>query len=112
MPDMDGYQVCEILKKTPGCANIPIVFVTGLSSAEEERVGLAAGAVDYITKPFHPELVKARVNNHIELKRHRDNLEQEVQKRSRELVQATLARTIIEAPSGWSMANGLLLMRN
>ena len=96
MPDMDGYQVCEILKKTPGCANIPIVFVTGLSSAEEERVGLAAGAVDYITKPFHPELVKARVNNHIELKRHRDNLEQEVQKRSRELVQATLARTMLE----------------
>ena len=96
MPDMDGYQVCEILKKTPGCANIPIVFVTGLSSAEEERVGLAAGAVDYITKPFHPELVKARVNNHIELKRHRDNLEQEVQKRSRELVQATLARTLVE----------------
>ena len=96
MPDMDGYQVCEILKKTSGCANIPIVFVTGLSSAEEERVGLAAGAVDYITKPFHPELVKARVNNHIELKRHRDNLEQEVQRRSRELVQATLARTMLE----------------
>lgn len=96
MPDMDGYQVCEILKKTPGCANIPIVFVTGLSSAEEERVGLRAGAVDYITKPFHPELVKARVNNHIELKRHRDNLEQEVQRRSRELVQATLARTMLE----------------
>lgn len=96
MPDMDGYAVCEILKKTPGLANIPIVFVTGLSSAEEERVGLAAGAVDYITKPFHPELVKARVNNHIELKRHRDNLEQEVQRRSRELVQATLARTMLE----------------
>lgn len=96
MPDMDGYQVCEILKKTPGCANIPIVFVTGLSSAEEERMGLRAGAVDYITKPFHPELVKARVNNHIELKRHRDNLEQEVQRRSRELVQATLARTMLE----------------
>lgn len=96
MPDMDGYAVCEILKRTPGCANIPIVFVTGLSSAEEERVGLAAGAVDYITKPFHPELVKARVNNHIELKRHRDNLEQEVQRRSRELVQATLARTMLE----------------
>lgn len=96
MPDMDGYQVCQILKQTPGCSNIPIVFVTGLSSAEEERVGLAAGAVDYITKPFHPELVKARVNNHIELKRHRDNLEQEVQRRSRELVQATLARTMLE----------------
>ncbi len=96
MPDMDGYKVCEILKQTPGCSNIPIVFVTGLSSAEEERAGLAAGAVDYITKPFHPELVKARVNNHIELKRHRDNLEQEVQRRSRELVQATLARTMLE----------------
>jgi len=96
MPDMDGYQVCEILKKTPGCANIPIVFVTGLSSAEEERIGLAAGAVDYITKPFHGELVQARVNNHIELKRHRDNLEQEVERRTRELIEATVARTVLE----------------
>ncbi len=96
MPDMDGYSVCQTLKKTPGLANIPVVFLTGLSNTEEERAGLAAGAVDYITKPFHPELVKARINNHIELKRHRDNLEQEVQRRSQELVQATLARKMLE----------------
>lgn len=96
MPDMDGYQVCDQLKKTPGCANIPIVFVTGLSSAEEERIGLAAGAVDYITKPFHAELVMARVNNHIELKRHRDNLEQEVERRTRQLVEARLTHSLLE----------------
>ena len=85
MPEMDGYQVCEILKSNPGTRDIPVIFITALSDASDEKKGLALGAVDYITKPFSTELVKARVLNHLELKRHRDLLEQLVAERTREL---------------------------
>ena len=96
MPDMDGYEVCRALQDIPTCAKVPVIFVTALSGVGDEERGLALGAVDYITKPFNPSLVKARVRNHIELKRHRDYLEQEVQKRTQELLQATLARELLD----------------
>jgi len=96
MPEMDGYEVCSALKGLPQCANIPVIFVTALNTAGDEEKGLALGAVDYITKPINPSLVRARVRNHLELKRHRDFLEQEVQARTQELLQATLARELLE----------------
>lgn len=61
------------------------MFVTALSSAEDETRGLTIGGADYITKPFNPELVKARVRSHLELKQHKDRLEDMVQERTREL---------------------------
>ncbi|MBT9588238.1 SpoIIE family protein phosphatase [bacterium] len=97
MPEMDGYEVCAALKEIPTWSKVPVIFVTGLNSSQEEERGLRAGAVDYITKPFHPELLRARVSNHVELKRHRDHLESEVQRRTEELVQATLARRKLQS---------------
>ena len=85
MPGMDGYQVCEALKADPATATIPVLFITALDGFEDEAKGLSLGAVDYITKPFQPSLVKARVANHVELKRHRDHLQELVAERTREL---------------------------
>jgi diguanylate cyclase (GGDEF)-like protein len=75
MPDMDGYQVCEVLKSDPQTARIPVIFITAMGSDEDETKGLACGAIDYITKPISPAIVQARVKNHLELKRSRDLLE-------------------------------------
>jgi diguanylate cyclase (GGDEF)-like protein len=76
MPDMDGYEVCASLKATPKTQDIPIVFITAMNQEEEESKGLNAGGIDYITKPIRPSIVKARVRNHLELKRYRDHLKE------------------------------------
>lgn len=75
MPGMSGYDVCERLRQEPWTKSTPIIFVTAKNREEDETFGLAAGAVDYITKPFSMPIVKARVRAHVELKRHRDLLE-------------------------------------
>ncbi len=85
MPEMDGYTVCENLKSNAVTKDIPVIFITAMNEVVSEEKGLALGAVDYITKPFNPGLVKRRVHNHMELKRHRDHLEEEVKKRTAEL---------------------------
>ncbi len=72
MPEMDGYEVCARLKADAATKEIPVIFVTGLTEADNEARGLVLGAVDYITKPINPDLVRARVKNHLELKRNRD----------------------------------------
>ena len=86
MPDMNGYEVCSRLKTGPRTADIPVIFITALSDESDEQKGLDLGAVDFILKPFSPPLVQARVRNHLELKKHRDHLEEVVQERTRELV--------------------------
>ena len=88
MPEMDGYEVCSRLKADNKTRDIPIVFITARSGDEDEARGLQLGAVDYITKPFVPELVKSRVRNQLELKKHRDHLEELVQERTAQLHQA------------------------
>ena len=75
MPGIDGYEVCKKLKASSQTKNIPVIFITGKVSEEDEIYGFTLGAVEYITKPFSPVIVKARVNTHAELKRHRDYLE-------------------------------------
>ncbi len=85
MPEMDGYEVCRLLKEDSRTAGIPVVFITKLSDEDDERKGLDLNAVDYIHKPFRPHLVKARIRNHLELKGYRDHLEELVQERTREL---------------------------
>lgn len=85
MPGMDGYEVCERLKADDKTKDIPVIFVTALLESDDEAKGLALGAVDYITKPINPKLVKARVFNHLELKRHQDNLEELVKERTRDI---------------------------
>lgn len=76
MPDMDGYQVCRIIKETPATRGIPVIFITGKNDEQDEARGFQAGAVDYIVKPFSPPVALARVKTHIELKRRGDMLEQ------------------------------------
>jgi diguanylate cyclase (GGDEF)-like protein len=61
MPDTDGYEVCRRLKTSPETSNVPIIFLSGLTSTEEKIKGLNLGAVDYVTKPFDPAELKARV---------------------------------------------------
>jgi diguanylate cyclase (GGDEF)-like protein len=75
MPDMDGYEVCRRLKGNPATQNIPVIFVTALSSESDEEIGLDLGAIDYITKPLSAPIVRARVRNHALLKRKADLLE-------------------------------------
>jgi len=88
MPGIDGFEVCRRLKNDPALRDIPIIFLTALNQNADETRGLELGAVDYITKPFNPGIVRARVRNHIELKKHRDHLEALVAERTKELVQA------------------------
>jgi diguanylate cyclase (GGDEF)-like protein len=76
MPGMDGYEVCRRLKVSAQTKGIPIIFITGKVREEDEIYGFNLGAVDYITKPFSPVIIKARVNMHAELKRYRDYLEE------------------------------------
>jgi len=85
MPEMDGYEVCRRLKAGEKTEQIPVIFITAMTDDEDEAKGLEFGAVDYITKPFNPELVKARVRIHLELKHHRDHLEHLVNERTRRL---------------------------
>jgi putative two-component system response regulator len=69
MPEFSGYEVCTELKKDPVTANIPVIFVTALTDSIDEAHGFEVGAVDYITKPVSPAIVKARVATHLSLTR-------------------------------------------
>jgi diguanylate cyclase (GGDEF)-like protein len=75
LPDIDGLEVCRRLKTNTRLVAVPVIFLTSQSSPEAEIEGLTAGGIDYITKPVNPPILKARVHNHIELKRSRDALE-------------------------------------
>jgi two-component system, LuxR family, sensor kinase FixL len=81
MPDMDGFEVCRRLKQDPVTAGIAIIFLSALDDAADKIRGLELGAVDYVTKPFHPDEVAARVETHCKILR----LEQELANRNRQL---------------------------
>lgn len=74
MPGMDGYEVCTAMKADKDTCDVPIIFVTGETDEGAETRGLDAGAVDFITKPINPKIVRARVRTHILLKRQSDHL--------------------------------------
>lgn len=93
MPGMDGYEVCYHLKNDARYRDIPIIFVTAMSEVQDETKGLDLGAIDYLTKPISPPIVKARVRNHLELKLAKEELTQQneilelkVQERTKELI--------------------------
>mgnify|MGYP000562459402 CR=1 FL=1 len=75
MPEMDGYEVCRRLKASEQTNPIPVIFVTARNTPEDEEMGFNLGAVDYISKPFNPTIVRARVKNHMNLKIKTDMLE-------------------------------------
>jgi putative two-component system response regulator len=105
MPDLDGIEVCRRLKDDPRTRHIPVIFLTAMSKSDDERIGLEAGAVDYITKPISPPILLARVKTHLQLKAGQDflkdknaYLENEVIRRTRE-VQAIQDVTIFTMAS-------------
>ena len=75
MPGMDGFTLLKKLQNEIITQSVPVILITSLSDIEHEQHGLMLGAVDYISKPFHPLLVKARVNTHIKLYRYRKQAE-------------------------------------
>ncbi|HHJ1300086.1 two-component system response regulator [Pseudomonas sp. P1B16] len=92
MPGLSGYDVAKQLKRAPRTRNIPIIFLTAMAAAEDEIRGLGLGAADYITKPIIPPVLLARVETQIKVKAaadflrdQNDFLEQEVQRRTREV---------------------------
>ena len=101
MPGIDGFEVCRRLKADPETENIPVIFLTALGDTKDKVKGFELGAVDYVSKPFQPEEVIARVNTHLtinglrkslaeknrELKSVNDLLEERVQERTRELAE-------------------------
>jgi len=95
MPGINGYEVCRQMRMNEATAQIPIIFITALNDPENLLEGFRAGAVDYLTKPFHEAEVIARVGTHLQLKMAQDhlrayseNLEQIVNEEARELIKA------------------------
>ena len=78
MPGIDGFEVCRQLKADHATSDIPIIFLSALDQTEDKVKGLQLGAVDYVSKPFQPDEIKARVNTHLTI--HRLNREVENQK--------------------------------
>jgi diguanylate cyclase (GGDEF)-like protein len=74
MPDMNGYEVYEYLSKNEMTRTIPVVFVSASVNETEEKKGLEMGAIDYITRPYRPAILQARIKNYLELKQQRDLL--------------------------------------
>lgn len=74
MPEIDGYEMCKMIKSNPAYSQTPIIFLTALEKVSDIVKGFEYGAVDYITKPFIPEVLKARVKTHIELKKLHDSI--------------------------------------
>jgi len=85
MPEMDGYEVCERLKSNPLTSHIPVIFVTAMSEDQNEAKGFEVGAVDYVTKPINPIIVKARLKTHLALSNQQKELDRKVREKTKEL---------------------------
>jgi len=90
MPEMDGYTVCKRLKRDLHTQNIPVIFVTAMDEVTDEARGFELGAVDYITKPLSPPIVRARVKTHLKLYDQNRALEDLVQERTKALNKSRL----------------------
>lgn len=103
MPEMNGLEVCRRFKEIPGCSDVPVIFLTGLTAQEEVLKGFKAGAVDYISKPFNHEELFRRVDVHaqryrlqLQLQRRNEALVHEIElRRKRELQLCGIAKTMV-----------------
>jgi serine phosphatase RsbU (regulator of sigma subunit) len=95
MPEMDGYEVCRRLKQNPTTRDIPVIFLTAQTEAEDETRGFEVGAVDYVHKPFSPAVMKARVHTHLVLRETREKLAQQLLAIQKELETARLIQLSI-----------------
>src|SRR5580704_6873443 len=107
MPEMDGFAVCQRLKADPKLKSIPVIFLSALNETEDKVRAFQCGGVDYVTKPFRVEEVRARVQTQIQLHRLRGQLEQyanhledEVSSRTRELVEAQMRLHVLDRAKG------------
>lgn len=85
MPEMDGYETLRQMRAKGLVENTPVIFLTAKADDESQQMGLDLGAVDYISKPFNPELVNLRIKNQLEFKHQRDNLQDIVDERTVDL---------------------------
>jgi putative two-component system response regulator len=90
MPEMDGYEVCSLLKKNPITGQIPIIFITAKDRENDEVKGFEVGAADYINKPIRPTVTKARIRTHIALSDQKRALGLQVQEQTREITRTRL----------------------
>ncbi len=79
MDDMDGYEVCMQLQNSESTRDIPVIFISAKNEAEDKARGLAAGAVDYLTKPFNPQEINARVSSHLAIRKNMIRLQRKNQ---------------------------------
>jgi len=109
MPGIDGYEVCRQLKSNAATSNIPVIFLSALGDTEDKVKGLQLGAVDYITKPFQPDEVIARVNTHLTIHRLKREVESQKDQLEHELevvsaVQRKLLPKQLPAIDGFKLA--------
>lgn len=107
MPEMHGYEVCHRLKADNKTSSIPVIFITVLSEIENETRGFALGAVDFITKPFNPDIVRARVATHLALRKTRLDLMELVEKTLAESIKVLVDMLAISRPAVFCRANRL-----
>lgn len=88
LPDSNGYEFFDQVRSHPENRMIPFIFITNPIPGDEEGAHLAVGAVDYLFKPLHPGVVKARIQTQIALKKHKHNLDEMVAERTTDLVRA------------------------
>ncbi len=99
MPDMNGFTVCEHLKNDETTRDIPVIFMTALSSVEDKIKGFAVGAVDYVTKPIQHEEVLARVTTHLRLLSLNRHLQQQTEFLSRQATQLEISSQVAQQVS-------------
>lgn len=97
MPLMTGYEVCRRLKQSSKTRAIPVIFLTANEGSDFEEIGFNLGAVDYISKPFHASVLKARVKTHIDLYRLQSNLQRQVDEQTMEIQKLNHEITYISA---------------
>jgi signal transduction histidine kinase len=96
MPEMNGYEVCEALKADARLAEIPVIFVSALGETMDKVKGFAVGGVDYVTKPFQLDEVRARVTAHLEVRRQQRELQASYEKlRETERLRDNLVHMIV-----------------
>jgi putative two-component system response regulator len=85
MPEMNGFEVCNVLKDDRETSHIPILFITALSEVEDEAKGIQLGAVDYIRKPFNPLIIQSRIKSNLTHKNYQNSLEAMVAERTHKI---------------------------
>ena len=96
MPQVDGYELCKIVKEDLFYKKIPVIFLTALEKPSDIIRGFEIGAVDYVTKPFIPEVLKARIKTHVDLKLTNDALKEELEEKEKMLFRQSRMTTLGE----------------